>query len=257
MNDLPQDQTQSYSQEEEMQEFINRLRELDVKGYQPLTGAIGNKAADALASQAEQVRKLEEQRDGVIEQWLDEKRICREQLAALQARIEAADNQEPDGYTITFYEDTRGGDRKRITQCSIELHLPNIPLGVNNVEFRDLISTTPLFSRPPITSERELELLAVIEQMREALKPFAEHPDFHAPECWPVTFADSVTRAPGVTAGDFRKAKAALALTPDLSALKEHDARVLKEAVDWAVINKFGILTFEDLCRRAEERRKP
>jgi len=46
-----------------------------------------------------------------------------------------------------------------------------------------------------------------IEMLRVALKPFAEHPDFHAPESWPVTFKDATDRTPGVTVGDFRRAK--------------------------------------------------
>lgn len=45
----------------------------------------------------------------------------------------------------------------------------------------------------------------------EALEPFAAHPDFHAGDDWPVTFVNDEERAPGVTAGDFRRARQALA----------------------------------------------
>lgn len=45
----------------------------------------------------------------------------------------------------------------------------------------------------------------------EALEPFAAHPDFHAGDDWPVTFVNDEERAPGVTAGDFRRARKALA----------------------------------------------
>lgn len=55
---------------------------------------------------------------------------------------------------------------------------------------------------------------AEIERLREALKPFATHPPFHAPDDWPVTVIDrnEPTGDPvaGVTAGDFRRAAAAM-----------------------------------------------
>lgn len=53
-------------------------------------------------------------------------------------------------------------------------------------------------------------LIAAAPDMYEALRPFAEHPDFHASDDWPVTFKDAEIREPGVTAGDFRRARAAL-----------------------------------------------
>ena len=43
------------------QELQKQLRELDDEGYQPSTGAIGNKAADALASSDEELARLREQ----------------------------------------------------------------------------------------------------------------------------------------------------------------------------------------------------
>lgn len=48
----------------------------------------------------------------------------------------------------------------------------------------------------------------LVEPLRAALRPFAEHPDFHAPFGWPVTTIDP-DGLPGVTAGDFRQARAA------------------------------------------------
>jgi len=53
-----------------------------------------------------------------------------------------------------------------------------------------------------------------IRKLREALRPFAEHPEFQAPDEWAVTVIDrnDPTGAPvaGVTAGDFRRAVAAM-----------------------------------------------
>jgi len=49
-----------------------------------------------------------------------------------------------------------------------------------------------------------------IRKLREALHPFANHPEFHAPDEWAVTVIDRAEPdgAPvaGVTAGDFRRA---------------------------------------------------
>lgn len=50
-----------------------------------------------------------------------------------------------------------------------------------------------------------------VASLMEALKPFAEHSDFYAPDEWPVTFIDPSARTPGVTAGDFRRAREAYA----------------------------------------------
>ncbi len=47
-----------------------------------------------------------------------------------------------------------------------------------------------------------------IERLRAALKPFADHPDFHAHSSWAVTYLDDAHEVPGVTAGDFQRAKA-------------------------------------------------
>lgn len=59
---------------------------------------------------------------------------------------------------------------------------------------------------------REAALREEVARLREALEPFAEHPDFHAPDDWAVTQFDNgdLMPEPGVTAGDFRRARAAL-----------------------------------------------
>lgn len=55
------------------------------------------------------------------------------------------------------------------------------------------------------------------EKLEAALKPFAEHDDFHASDDWAVTQIDdgSPDLIPGVTAGDFKRAKAAIASLTD------------------------------------------
>ena len=55
---------------------------------------------------------------------------------------------------------------------------------------------------------------AYAAKLEQALKPFANHPEFQAPDDWPVTVIDrnELTGDPvaGVTAGDFRRAKFAM-----------------------------------------------
>lgn len=51
---------------------------------------------------------------------------------------------------------------------------------------------------------------AYARKLEQALRPFAEHPDFHAPDEWAVTIIAQDSRDAGVTAGDFRAAKNAL-----------------------------------------------
>ena len=55
---------------------------------------------------------------------------------------------------------------------------------------------------------------AYTARLEQALKPFADHPEFHAPDDFPVTILRRLepTGEPvaGVTAGDFRRAKAAM-----------------------------------------------
>lgn len=53
-------------------------------------------------------------------------------------------------------------------------------------------------------------LLRQNAELETALRPFALHPAFHASDDWPVTFIDSENREPGVTVGDFRRARAVL-----------------------------------------------
>ena len=63
-----------------------------------------------------------------------------------------------------------------------------------------------------LRAERDA-LIARAEKLEAALKPFAEHDDFHASDDWAVTQIDdgSPDLIPGVTAGDFKRAKAAIA----------------------------------------------
>ena len=62
---------------------------------------------------------------------------------------------------------------------------------------------------------------AYAARLEQALKPFADHPEFHAPDEWPVTVIDrnEPTGDPvaGVTAGDFRRAKAAMRHNAEVS----------------------------------------
>ena len=55
---------------------------------------------------------------------------------------------------------------------------------------------------------------AYAARLEQALKPFADHPEFHAPDDFPVTILRRLepTGEPvaGVTAGDFRRAKVAM-----------------------------------------------
>jgi beta-phosphoglucomutase-like phosphatase (HAD superfamily) len=66
------------------------------------------------------------------------------------------------------------------------------------------------------------------EPLARALKPFADHPEFQAPDDWPVTVIDrnGPTGAPvaGVTAGDFRRAKAAMRHNVELTGVPPTDA---------------------------------
>jgi hypothetical protein len=54
------------------------------------------------------------------------------------------------------------------------------------------------------------EAAKLIESLVEALKPFAEHPDFQAPDDWAITIVNSYERTPGLTVGDLRRAREAL-----------------------------------------------
>lgn len=60
---------------------------------------------------------------------------------------------------------------------------------------------------------------AYAARLEQALKPFAEHPEFYAPDDYPVTILRRLepTGEPvaGVTAGDFRRAKVAMGHNAD------------------------------------------
>ena len=99
-------------------------------------------------------------------------------------------------------------------------------------------------------SERELELLAVIEQMREGLDDASKYLSY---------YYDEQTRS-----HVNEKVRKALALTPE-SALKEDRAKVLEEAADefdgitnnWLSKISPQRAISDELRRMAEERRKP
>lgn len=103
------------------------------------------------------------------------------ELDAANAKIAEADKQEPVGYTRNSYTTWEKPD-------NLTLHL-----------------YTAFYTRPPITSQRELELLAVIEQMREGLD-----------EYWVTT----------------EEGKRVLALTPDLQRKSNDISDELKLAAD-------------------------
>lgn len=120
-----------------------------------------------------------------------------EAIAALQARIEAAEEQAA---------------RRLVGLCKCGLE-------------RDALS------------ERELELLAVIEQKDAAIN-------------WYLDSCNKELVTHEFLVKHFSKA---LALTPDLSALKEHDAKVLEELSGREDISEF---TASELRRMAEELRR-
>ena len=76
------------------------------------------------------------------------------------------------------------------------------------MDIKKMRACTPLLPDP--CGEVVNECLGEIERLRAALEPFADHPDFHAPDDWAVTWINAEDRIPGVTAGDFRRARAAL-----------------------------------------------
>ncbi len=218
MSDLPQDQAQSYSQKEEMNQIVagalydllgwltTRRTEITMSAHHEAGIAVttlidfakmrglslDNPKIEnwqaAIASQAEQVRKLEADVVG----W---KRQCD---YAWQDKTEFVE--------IAIAE--KGKILGKLTQATVILS--------EDGYFMANKSDTPrykdMYFRPPITSERELELLAVIEQMREAL----------------TRAQRKLTAYVGVCTGDkeltdtiLPMLKEALALTPDLSAIKE------------------------------------
>ena len=139
-------------------------------------------------------------------------------IRKLEARIEAADKQKTVGH---------------LSEDGYFMAAPN-----------DAPKYVDFYTRPPIASERELELLAVIEQMREALEAALVH-DYQG------YYKGRHHREQG---------KEALALTPDLSALKEDRAWVLEEAAESDLFDDDyqGTEHCRGILRRmAEERRKP
>ena len=137
-----------------------------------------------------------------------------ETIAALQARIEAADKQEPVGYVREYGVECLYGIL--VNQTTGRTPLPSS----TKIDPYALCETDiPLFTRPPITSERELALQAVIEQKHTALLDLKNQVNKFCEEQGEWDFYT----------GDAEKA---LALTPDLSALKEDRARVRKEVLE-------------------------
>ena len=118
---------------------------------------------------------------------------------ALKAKISALDKQEPVLYTSKTALRSPFGSLPP-TRWPNEIHSSED--GFNAL----------LFTRPPITSERELELLAVIEQMRNAMLAI-----LCDPEGVPCFAGNN---------GDRKVIADALALTPDLSALKEFEQKI-------------------------------
>lgn len=105
----------------------------------------------------------------------------------------------------------------------------------------------------PITSERELELLAVIEQKDAALTAIADPNSNH-----PIFFREGRVSGMSMERMYEEIAQEALALTPE-SALKEYAAKVLEEAANhpsFRTTIEAGRLA-DELRRMAEERRKP
>ena len=188
-----------------------------------------------------------------------------EENAALQARLEAADKQEPIGYW-----------HQGNTDDESDFHLfTDVPHSDKQCSY-----CVALFTRPPITSERELELLAVIDDANNDYDNIsAELTRVHSIANEKVDSLLAVIEQMrvalqhlydihGITsearnAERMRIVKEALALIPDLSALKEHDARVLEDAGK-LLIKHYGdayemsmLSVIDELCCMAEERRKP
>jgi hypothetical protein len=112
------------------------------------------------------------------------------------------DGMEDEGDRVYFGSSNQADDLKAAWHLADALHWDEI--------LADTQPDTPL-------AETNLKLQAQlrdtddrIKELTEALRPFAEHPDFHASDDWAVTIIDEDERTPGVTAGDFRRARTAL-----------------------------------------------
>jgi hypothetical protein len=97
----------------------------------------------------------------------------------------------------------------------------------------------PLFTRPPITSERELELLAVIEQKDAALKGVLPFVVTQVVACHGLKCREAVCESCSTDAdvaaqnacNAYGVANSALALAPDLSSLDAYFKRRFDEVM--------------------------
>jgi len=75
---------------------------------------------------------------------------------------------KPSAYLVNYYELTKGGNKKNVTQASLEPYAPTILMDEEpKVEERILISVTPLFTRPPITLTREVIEIELLEYFED------------------------------------------------------------------------------------------
>ena len=286
MTNLPQGQTQSDSREEES--GIREATMDELRGDRM-------RLRKQVASQAEQVRKLELDVAGHVRllafnlaEHSKELAQASETIAALQARIDypwpimgegkvavgqcrySADNDMPGliylklGAPRDIGADT--GDIYPVGQpvadsavlaCVYFLTPEAIQ---QSIEILGEIQRDAFPSyKPPITSKRELELLAVIEQMREALTAIADPNSNH-----PIFFHEGSVSGMSIERMYEEIAHEALALTPDLNALKEHDDAIRLECAEQCeqrAIDGGGAYArqcaLDIRSRMAEERRKP
>lgn len=155
----------------------------------------------AIASRQEELEGLR----AAAKFWQEKAGRMSEELVKLQAKIEEADKQEPLIFVDVGHlrEVSNGNNMPIYASCEQRLE--------------------PLFTRPPIQSERELELLDVIEQMRSALQDshdfiYAEISQQHVRA---LVYEDTPA---------WLATREALAITPDMIALKEHDSNVFMNA---------------------------
>lgn len=115
-------------------------------------------------------------------------------IAALQAKLEEEDGQEVVGYVREYGVECLNGTL--VNQTTGRTPLPSrTAIDPYALCEKDI----PLFTRPPITSERELELLGIIEQMSSLLVSSLHKKDS-------IQFSEYAD-----------KVRTQLALTPDLS----------------------------------------
>ena len=122
-------------------------------------------------------------------------------IAALEAKIDEADEQEPVLHT---------------TKSELRSPFGSLPLvrWPNEIHVNESKFDVPLYTKPPITSERELALLAVIEQMREELRYVDEV------SCGDCELVDVQDDTEAMAYINEHISQFLDALTPDLSALK-------------------------------------